>query len=122
MTILQSMSLTPAGDASILRGAERGLGAEIPGLTWKDADPGDYGGAIQCGTTTAGTGGAICVFADATTFGFTFVMGDPSDAQGSAIQLRAESETTPATPQPAPPETLPETPPDTSTSSGGRAV
>ena len=125
MAILQTMSLTPSGDAGLLKGVKEGFGSGIPGLTWQDADTGDYGGAMQCGTTTQGTGAAICVFADATTFGFTLVLGDPYDGEPAAVQLRNESEAIPPTPQPDAPQTDPEPDPQSdpaSGSTGGRTA
>jgi hypothetical protein len=109
MVILQSMALTPAGDAQLLLGVKEGFASGLPGLTWQTADTGDFGGVMECGTTTQGIGGSICAFADATTFGFTFVSGDPYLGEPAAVQLRAEAETAPATPQPAAPQTVPDT-------------
>jgi hypothetical protein len=125
MAILQTMSLTPAGDASLLKGVKEGFGSGISGLTWQNADTGDYGGAMQCGTTTQGAGAAICVFADATTFGFTLVFGDPYDGEPAAVQLRNESEAIPPAPQPDASQTVPDPDPQNNPaigSTGGRTA
>ena len=65
-----------------------------------------------------GPGAAICVFADATTFGFTFVFGDPTTANRRRFSSGTSPRPIPPSPQPDAPQT--DTGPDPQSESSHR--
>ncbi len=94
--IVGKVHYTPAAATARVKSTVQELQSEAAGWTFHAQPTGRYGGQLRCGSTSAGTAGSLCVFADATTFGISFAQGPPAASLTLARQLRTAVESPPA--------------------------
>jgi hypothetical protein len=99
----EAISLTPAGEREAVLGATEGMDLDH-NLTWEPADPGVYGGTMECGSDYSAHPFSMCAFADDTTFGFVIVNGEAGSGLQDAMDMRSQVEPAPTSgPAPAAP-------------------